>query len=92
MIAIDKLKNDLLAYIASFSPTRDRVFTVRDFNSQVMARYFDASARDGLAGVLDELVANGVLDRRTPTDYALTEKGVGFVREQRAAKPDPQPR
>ncbi|MGZ5037825.1 MAG: hypothetical protein ACXWHB_06640 [Usitatibacter sp.] len=84
----DKLKNDVVSYITSFSPSRDRVFTVRDFNSQVMARSFDASARDGLAAVLDELVASGVLDRRTPTDYALTEKGIGFVRDARAAKSD----
>jgi hypothetical protein len=86
MIPTEKLKKDLVTYIASFVPSRDRVFTVRDFNSQVMAMTFDAAARDGLAASLDEFVADGVLERRTPTDYALTEKGLEFVREQRLAK------
>ena len=56
MVATEKLKKDLVTYIASFTPTRERVFTVRDFNSQVMAMTFDAAARDGLAVSLDELV------------------------------------
>jgi hypothetical protein len=86
MIPTEKLKKDLVAYIASFVPSRDRVFTVRDFNSQVMAMTFDAAARDGLGATLDELVADGVLERRAPTDYSLTEKGLAFVRDQRLAK------
>lgn len=86
MVATEKLKKDLVTYIASFAPTRDRVFTIRDFNSQVMAMTFDAAAREGLGPALDELVADGILDRRAPTDYSLTEKGLAFVRDHRAAK------
>lgn len=86
MVATEKLKKDLVTYIASFAPTRDRVFTIRDFNSQVMAMTFDAAAREGLGPALDELVAEGILERRAPTDYSLTEKGVAFVRDHRAAK------
>ncbi len=86
MVATEKLKKDLVTYIASFAPTRDRVFTIRDFNSQVMAMTFDAAAREGLGPALDELVADGILDRRAPTDYSLTEKGLAFVRDRRAAK------
>lgn len=86
MIPAEKLKKDLVSYIASFSPTRERVFTVRDFNSQVMAMTFDAAARDGLGVSLDELVADGILERRAPTDYSLTEKGLAFVRDHRLAK------
>jgi hypothetical protein len=89
MIPTEKLKKDLVNYIASFNPTRDRVFTVRDFNSQVMAMTFDAAARDGLGVSLDELVADGILERRAPTDYSLTEKGLVFVRDHRLAKPVP---
>jgi hypothetical protein len=89
MIATEKLKQDLVNYIASFSPTRERVFTVRDFNSQVMAMTFDAAARDGLGVSLDELVADGILERRAPTDYSLTEKGLAFVRDHRLAKSVP---
>jgi hypothetical protein len=91
MIATEKLKKDLVTYIASFTPTRERVFTVRDFNSQVMAMTFDAAARDGLGVVLDELVAEGVLERRTPTDYSLTDKGLVYVRDHRVAKSTPAP-
>ena len=83
--AIEKLENDLVAYIASFHPGRDRVFTVRDFNSQVMAKTFDAEAREGLGAVLAGLVSRGILERRTPTDYALTDQGVAAMRERRAA-------
>jgi hypothetical protein len=86
MVATEKLKKDLVTYIASFAPTRDRVFTIRDFNSQVMAMTFDAAAREGLGPALDELVADGILDRRAPTDYSLTERGLAFVRDHRAAK------
>ena len=89
MIATEKLKKDLVNYIASFSPTRDRVFTIRDFNSQVMAMTFDAAARDGLGASLEELVSEGILERRTPTDYSLTVKGLAFVNEHRLAKPEP---
>jgi predicted transcriptional regulator len=62
------------------------VFTVRDFNSQVMAMTFDAAAREGLGEVLDELVASGLLERRAPTEYSLTDNGVAFVRDRRAAR------
>ena len=86
MTATEKLKKDLTTYIASFSPSRERLFTVRDFNSQVMAMTFDAAAREGLGAALDQLVAEGILERRAPTDYTLTEKGVAFVRDHRAAK------
>jgi hypothetical protein len=86
MVATEKLKKDLVTYIASFAPSRDRVFTVRDFNSQVMAMTFDAAAREGLGASLDEIVAEGILERRGPTDYSLTDKGLTFVRERRAAR------
>jgi hypothetical protein len=79
------LKDDLIAYIASFHPGRERVFTVREINSQVMAKIFDAAAREGLPAVLADLVSQGILERRTPTDYALSERGVEFVRERRGA-------
>jgi hypothetical protein len=92
MVATEKLKKDLVTYIASFAPSRERVFTVRDFNSQVMAMTFDAAVRDGLAAALDELIAEGVLERRAPTDYSLTDKGLGFVRDHRLAKSEPGPR
>jgi hypothetical protein len=90
MVATEKLKKDLVTYISSFTPTRERVFTVRDFNSQVMAMTFDAAARDGLGVVLDELVAEEVLERRSPTDYSLTDKGLVFVRDHRVAKSAPE--
>lgn len=89
MIATEKLKKDIVSYIASFSPTRERVFTVRDFNSQVMAMTFDAATRDGLGVSLEELVADGILERRAATDYSLTEKGLAFVRDHRLAKSGP---
>ena len=85
MSAVEKLKNDLIAYIASFHPGRDRVFTVRDFNSQVMSKTYDAAAREGLGEALASLVTTGILERKTPTDYALSEQGVDFVRQRRAA-------
>ena len=83
MGALETLKQDIVSYIASFVPTRERVFTVRDFNSQVMSKTFDATARAGLGEALQELVALGVFERRTPTDYALTAKGVEYMRERR---------
>jgi len=81
--AAEKLKSDLLDYIVSFRPSRDRVFTVREFNSQVMAKTFDTEARESFGSVLADLVARDILQQRTPTDYNLSEHGVAFVRERR---------
>lgn len=75
----EKLKRDLLSYIASARSSRDQLFSIRDFNSQVMSMTFDPVERDALAGALEELVASGILEQRSATDYALTPEGAAVV-------------
>lgn len=77
--ATEKLKRDLLSYIASTRSAGDQVYSIRDFNSQVMSMTFDAAERDALPGALEELVATGILEQRSATDYALTPEGAAVI-------------
>jgi hypothetical protein len=82
----EKLKSELLAYIASTRSTSDQLFSIRDFNSQVMSMTFDPIQRDALAGALAELVSTGILEQRSATEYALTPEGAAVIRGARGRK------
>ena len=74
MSAIEKLKQKLMMYMGSFGPAPGRVFTLRDFNTQVMMDAFSPEDR-----VLDEalaaLTSEGVVVRHSATEYQLTPEG-----------------
>jgi hypothetical protein len=82
----DKLKRDLLSYMASTRSSPDHLFSIRDFNSQVMSKTFDPTERDALAGALEDLVSTGILVKRSATDYALTPEGRAVILGSRPQK------
>ena len=68
--AVEQLQQQILNYVRSFGKSPGRLFTLREFNSQVMMHRFSAEDR-----VLDEalagLVETGVLVKHSPTEYML---------------------
>jgi hypothetical protein len=80
---IEIVKLDLLNYFATIGAAPDRVFTISDFNSQVMMNAYSPRARARLGYALAELVDAGVLRRSTATCYLLTSAGQALVRTKR---------
>lgn len=91
MSATVKTKQDLMEYFAAVGAAPGRLFSIRDFNSQVMMNTFAPEARDCLEVALRELCAEGVVTKQSATEYLLTAEGLALVhvlrgtREQRTA-------
>jgi hypothetical protein len=83
MSAVEKLKKDLLNYFASVNSSGDHVLTIRDFNSQLMAMTTDPEERAALAPALEELVSEGLLVKRLPSQFSLTKTGAVAARAER---------
>lgn len=83
MGAVEKLKKDLLNYFASVNSSGDHMLSIRDFNSQLMARVTDPVERAALSPALDELVAEGLLVQRSPSQYSLTREGGVAARSEK---------
>ncbi len=92
MSATVKTKQDLMKYFAALGAAPGHLFSVRDFNSQVMMNTFAPEARDCLDTALRELCAEGVVTKQSATEYLLTPEGLALVhtlrgtREQRLAR------
>ena len=85
MSAIEKLKQKLMLYMGSFGPAPSRVFTLRDFNTQVMMDAFSPEDRV-LDEALAELANDGVVVRHSATEYMLTEEGYRACRGTEQAR------
>jgi hypothetical protein len=73
------VRHRLMNYFAAIGAQEGRVFTLRDFNDQVMMDLFAAEERAGLAIALDAMIEAGVLRRASPTEYSLTPAGLSLV-------------
>ena len=65
-----KLKQQVLSYMASFGRAPGRLFTLREFNSQIMLHTYSAEERV-LEAVLADLVKEGVLVQHSKTEFML---------------------
>ena len=72
MTPTEKVQQRLMHYMRSFGGAPGRVFTLRDFNTQVMMNSFAPEDRV-LDTALAELVDAQVLERRSPTEYVLLD-------------------
>ncbi len=88
MSATLKTKHDLMKYFAALGTAPGHLFSLRDFNSQVMMNAFAPAERDALQSALGELCAEGVLAAHSPTEYVLTEAGQTTVRSIRSVIPE----
>jgi hypothetical protein len=81
MSSTEKVKQYVMQYLASVG-NAGTVFTLRDFNSQVMMNVYAAEERAVLEVALAELVDAGILERRAPTEYVLTQDGRRITAER----------
>ena len=86
MTAVESMKEKILTYFGTIDSPAHASLTIRDFNTQLMSKMFQAADRDSLAIALDELVCGGLLVERSPKTYGLTVEGVIAANESRAAK------
>jgi hypothetical protein len=86
MSATVKTKHDLMEYFAAVGAAPGRLFSIRDFNSQVMMNTFAPEARDCLDVALRELCAEGVVTKQSATEYLLTAEGLALVHALRSAR------
>jgi hypothetical protein len=86
MNGVENMKEQILIYFGTIASPAHGTLTIRDFNTQLMAKMFQASDRESLAVALDELIAEGLLVERSQKAYGLTAKGVIAAGESKAAK------
>jgi hypothetical protein len=86
MSATVKTKQDLMKYFAAVGAAPGHLFSVRDFNSQVMMNTFAPEARDSLEMALRELCTEGVIRKHSATEYLLTAEGLALVHTLRGAR------
>ena len=72
MEPVEKVQQRLMHYMRSFGSVPGRVFTLRDFNTQVMMNSFAPEDRV-LDAALAGMVEGKVLERRSPTEYVLLD-------------------
>ena len=84
MTPLENVRHRLMKYMGSFAATPQRVFTVRDFNSQVMMHSFSPEDRV-LDEALADLVSSGVLEKQSPTEYTVTARGQQEIANLRSA-------
>ena len=80
------VERDLLLYFASVGALAGRVFTLRDFNTQVMMNAYTAADRAGLHLALSALIKADILLELSVTEYSLTTKGLLLAAESAKAK------
>ena len=73
---VESMKKQILTYFGTISSPAHGTLTIRDFNSQLMSKMFQAADRDSLPAALDELIAEGLVVERATKTYGLTPKGV----------------
>jgi predicted component of type VI protein secretion system len=83
---VESMKKQILTYFGTIASPVHGTLTIRDFNTQLMAKMFQASDRESLAVALDELIAEGLLVERSQKTYGLTAQGVAAAGESKAAK------
>jgi len=81
--AIESVRLELLSYFATIGAEPERVYTIRDFNSQVMMNAYSPAERARLGQALAELLDAGILRQRSPTEYLLTAAGEAVVKAKR---------
>ena len=86
MSSVENMKKQILTYFGTISSPAHGTLTIRDFNSQLMSKMFNASDRESLSTALDELIAEGLVVERSQKTYGLTPKGVIAAGESKAAK------
>jgi predicted HTH transcriptional regulator len=86
MSGVENMKKQILTYFGTISSPAHGTLTIRDFNSQLMSKMFNATDRDALSTALDELIAEGLVVERSQKTYGLTAKGVIAAGESKAAK------
>ena len=91
MNATVKTKQDLMKYFAAIGGAPGRLFSLRDFNAQVMMNAYAPAERDSLEPALAELCAEDVLTRNSATDYFLSTHGLALVHGLRGAIAEASP-
>lgn len=89
--SVENMKKQILTYFGTISSPAHGSLTIRDFNTQLMSKMFEAADRESLAIALDELIAEGLLVERSQKTYGLTAKGVIAAGESKAAKASETP-
>ena len=84
--SVESMKKQILTYFGTISSPAHGTLTIRDFNSQLMSKMFQAADRDSLAIALDELIAEGLVVERSQKTYGLTPQGVIAAGASKAAK------
>ena len=86
MTGVENMKKQILTYFGTIASPAHGSLTIRDFNTQLMSKMFEASDRESLSVALEELIAEGLLVERSQKTYGLTPKGVIAASESKAAK------
>ena len=80
MITAQEVERKLMEYLEAVGGARDRTFSVRDFDSQVMMNAFTPEDRAVFAQALAALSAADILARAGGAGWQLTPKGLDAVR------------
>jgi hypothetical protein len=86
MTGVESMKKQILTYFGTIASPAHGSLTIRDFNTQLMSKMFQASDREALATALEELIAEGLLVERSPKAYGLTPQGVIAATASKAEK------
>jgi hypothetical protein len=81
--AIERVKLELVDYFATIGAAPGCIFTIRDFNSQVMMNVYSPEERAALGYALAQLVDAGILRLASATSYLLTAEGLAMVKAKR---------
>ena len=81
--AIESVRLQLLDYFATIGAAPGRVFTIRDFNSQVMMNVYVPTERAALGYALTQLLDAGILRHSSATGYLLTAAGQSMIKAKR---------
>jgi hypothetical protein len=81
--AVESVKLQLLDYFATIGAAPGYMFTIRDFNSQVMMNVYEPVERAALGYALTQLLDAGILRQGSATSYLLTAEGRAMVKAKR---------
>lgn len=86
MITAQEVERKLMDYFVAVGGDRARLFSVRDFDTQVMMNAFAPDDRAMLQQAISSLVAANILAPFTRTDWQLTPKGLEAIRAAKESR------